>query len=114
MSKLTLAVVFVAVGAMFVGIALPLITRRIPPNRLYGLRTRATLNDEWVWYEANARSARGLLLLGVALAGLALVLAFGIELSATAYALVWTGLLSWSERWGFPRTASCWRSACTE
>ena len=34
-------------GLVFVAIAIPLIRRRIPPNRLYGLRVPATFVDEW-------------------------------------------------------------------
>jgi len=57
-----------AAGLLLVAIAIPLIRRRIPPNGLYGLRVPATFADEWVWYEANARSGRDLICLGVLLA----------------------------------------------
>ena len=65
---------FLVVGMVFVAVAIPLIRRRIPPNGGYGLRVPATFADEWVWYEANARAARALVALGLALAALALVL----------------------------------------
>ncbi len=35
-------------------VALPLALRKVGPNVVYGYRTRATLADEDVWYEANA------------------------------------------------------------
>ena len=35
-------------------IAIPLALRKVGPNIVYGYRTRATLADEDVWYEANA------------------------------------------------------------
>jgi uncharacterized membrane protein len=35
-------------------VAIPLALRKVRPNVIYGFRTRATLADEDVWYEANA------------------------------------------------------------
>ena len=55
---------FSAVGLLLIGLAIPLIRRRVKPNGLYGLRVPATFADEWVWYEANARSGRDLAILG--------------------------------------------------
>jgi uncharacterized membrane protein len=54
-------------GIVLILIALPLLFRRIGPNGIYGLRIPATFADEWVWYEANARSARDMCVLGVVL-----------------------------------------------
>ena len=42
-------------------IALPLALRKIPRNRLYGVRTRRTLADDRVWYETNAYGGRCLI-----------------------------------------------------
>jgi uncharacterized membrane protein len=60
-----IAILFVAVGLLMMGLAIPLMRRRIAPNQTYGLRTAATFADEWVWYEANARSGRDLAIFGV-------------------------------------------------
>ena len=49
-------------GPLLVLLAIPLWLRRIPPNRFYGMRTRATLADEALWYDVNARSGRDLAL----------------------------------------------------
>ncbi len=51
-----------------------MILRRVPPNRIYGLRVPATFADEEVWYEANAKSGWDLVILGIALAVLAALL----------------------------------------
>ena len=56
---------FWLVGLLFVGLAIPLVRRKVRPNQLYGLRVPATLENEAVWYEANARSGRDLLWLGI-------------------------------------------------
>jgi uncharacterized membrane protein len=47
--------------------AVPLWMRMVPPNRFYGVRTRATLDDEQRWYAVNARTGLDLLLSGVVL-----------------------------------------------
>ena len=39
---------------IFAIIAIPLILRKVPRNVIYGFRTRATLENDFVWYEANA------------------------------------------------------------
>jgi uncharacterized membrane protein len=39
---------------IFVIIAIPLILKKVPRNVVYGFRTRATLENDFVWYEANA------------------------------------------------------------
>jgi hypothetical protein len=58
-------------------LAVPLMLRKVPPNVVYGYRTRATLRDERTWYEANAHFGRGLLVasaISAALAAIALAL----------------------------------------
>lgn len=56
---------FAFIGLVFIGAALPLMLRRVPPNAMYGLRVGETLENEAVWYEANARSAGDLLWIGI-------------------------------------------------
>jgi uncharacterized membrane protein len=55
--------VLAALLAVLLGV--PLWLRRVPPNRFYGVRTRATLGDEARWYEVNARCGRDLAIAGV-------------------------------------------------
>ena len=40
--------------AVFAVIAIPLILRKVPRNVIYGFRIKATLENDFVWYEANA------------------------------------------------------------
>lgn len=73
-------ILYTAVGVLFIGLAVPLIKRRIPPNQLYGFRTAATLASEEVWYAANEYSGRQLRLLGaVILAAIPLLLLLQVE-----------------------------------
>jgi uncharacterized membrane protein len=55
-------VTILACDLLFAIIAIPLILRKVPRNVVYGFRTRATLENDFVWYEANAYFGRGFLL----------------------------------------------------
>lgn len=83
---------FVGVGLLLVVLALPLMRRRVPPNGWYGVRVDATFADEWVWYEANARSGRDLLFLGMVQVALALLLG-ALAVSENVYAFANIALL---------------------
>jgi uncharacterized membrane protein len=59
------SVLFAVVGMVLIGISIPLIMRRVPPNAFYGCRTRKTLSDPKIWYEANYISGKDFCLSGV-------------------------------------------------
>jgi len=80
-------------AVLIIALAIPLRMRRVPPNRFYGVRTRATLADEDTWYDVNARSGRDLLVAGALfLVGIFVVDAVGArwvpELRTLASAMV--------------------------
>ena len=56
---------FALVGILFVGLSIPLIRNRVPPNRFYGFRTAKTLSDPKIWYEVNHISGKDLFVAGV-------------------------------------------------
>jgi len=56
--RIILPGLFLGLGALLHLLAGPLIRRRVPPNRGYGLRVPATFSDESVWYDANEASGR--------------------------------------------------------
>jgi len=64
----------VTLGVIIGLLGLPLWRRNVPRNELYGLKTRATLASDAVWYEANARSGLDLIAFGVVLATVGLTL----------------------------------------
>ena len=85
-------------AVLLILLALPLWMRMVPPNRLYGVRTRATLGDEERWYAVNATSGRDLLVSGIVLlAGILLIERLGAtwppELRNLASAVLLIGLL---------------------
>jgi uncharacterized membrane protein len=53
------------IGLLLIATGIPLLLRRVRPNGIYGVRLPATLADETVWYEINARGGRDLILIGV-------------------------------------------------
>lgn len=57
-------------GYLLVVVALPLALRLIPPNAVYGVRSRETLASRGRWYDTNAKAGRLLLLGGAWLIGL--------------------------------------------
>lgn len=69
-----LALLFVALGALFIGLGVPLARGRVPPNDWYGCRTRATLSNEQVWYAVNRVTGRDMIAGGVLIAACALAL----------------------------------------
>jgi hypothetical protein len=67
-----------ACDAVFALIAIPLVLRKVRRNVVYGFRTRATLSDDSIWYEANAYFGRALLIAcGVSAAAIVLVYLMG-------------------------------------
>lgn len=48
-------------AVIFAVLALPLIAGVVPPNRIYGVRTRATLAKPDLWYRANRAAGVGVL-----------------------------------------------------
>lgn len=57
-------VLFGLIGLLFMGLSIPLIRGRIPPNRIYGFRTPKTLSDPQIWYEANRIMGNDMFLAG--------------------------------------------------
>ena len=97
--RLVAVSIFFFVAALFIGLAIPLLRRSIPPNYLYGVRTRAALSDPAVWYETNVQGGRDLVTVGVLL----LVTAGGLllipGLSVDAYVFSCTGVLVLGTLW---------------
>ena len=60
-----LAYVTAGAGLLIFGAAIPLILRRVPPNGIYGVRTKAAFASEGDWYRINAIGGRYLAVSGV-------------------------------------------------
>jgi len=63
--------------AVLIPFGIPMIFRKVKPNNFYGFRTGKTLSDEAIWYDANARAGKGMVIAGiVTLIGLSILLPF--------------------------------------
>lgn len=71
--------------ALFAVISLPLIFRKVPRNPIYGYRTRATLQSDTLWYDANAYFGRWFLMASVLTSAIAVVIDIWRGISPEAY-----------------------------
>src|SRR5688572_14194465 len=93
----TAALLFTAVGLLFVGLGVPLLCGRVRPNSWYGCRTEKTLSDEKVWYAVNRVTGRDLIAAGIAVVAVSVaILFFGRDMSPNhaVLALLFVMLLS--------------------
>jgi len=61
----SLAALISGSGLLIALLAIPLILRRVPPNMLYGVRTKAAFASDADWYRINAQGGRYLLVSGL-------------------------------------------------
>ncbi len=81
-----------SIGALLIAMSVPLILKKIPPNKWYGLRIPATFSDETVWYEANVWMAKDMLRLGVLTIIAGAVLSF-VPMPLWGKVLIWCGIV---------------------
>ena len=60
-----LASMTVVLPVITILISIPLVLRIVPPNLFYGFRTRKTLSNTELWYEANYRGGVNLIIASV-------------------------------------------------
>jgi len=56
---------FAIPALLFFVVALPLVLGIIPPNRIYGFRTKRTLSDDGIWYRVNRFAGIAIMLASV-------------------------------------------------
>jgi uncharacterized membrane protein len=56
------------IGFLLIGISIPLMLEKVPPNRWYGFRVAKTLSSESIWYPANQVAGYDLMWAGIAIA----------------------------------------------
>jgi len=88
-----LLILFLAGGAVLIGISIPLIQRRVAPNHGYGFRVRRTLEDPDLWYPVNSYSGWWGLGVGVAEIVVATALYFVLDLDVALYASIVGGVV---------------------
>src|SRR5579859_4595039 len=101
-----LMVMYVVMGLVVVGLAIPLVLRRIKPNPFYGVRLGRIMKDEKLWYAANAYVGWWMIALGVLTAILAVVLPMFPHVSILRYTLGVLGIIGVGT---LVATIFCWR-----
>ena len=60
-------------GLLFIILSIPLILKKVPPNPIYGFRTKKTLSDKQIWYKANYYCGLQLFYVGLIYMGFILI-----------------------------------------
>lgn len=86
--------VYLLAGGLLVVLGLPLYFGKVPPNQVYGFRTRATLENPQKWFAVNRVCGGWMVLVGTAVAGVATWVArlgYGVSKSALIDLSVFAG-----------------------
>lgn len=86
--KIFVLIAYALVGLMNICIGIPLILRRVAPNRTYGFKVEKTLNNPDIWYEANAYYGRILTISSIIETIITVALYFVHGLNVLAYAIL--------------------------
>ncbi|MFH1042413.1 MAG: SdpI family protein [bacterium] len=57
----------ILIGLIIIGMSIPLVLKKIPPNHWYGLQVPATLNNKSVWYKVNKSIGKKSLYFGISI-----------------------------------------------
>jgi uncharacterized membrane protein len=83
------ALLFSITGMVYIGIGIPLLLGRVPPNSWYGARTMKTLSNDTIWYAVNRVTGRDLVIGGVAvIVACVAIIFFGQSLHPNSVALL--------------------------
>ena len=84
---------FPALGLALAALGWPMATRRVGPNRWYGVRLPATFADQQVWYDANAVAGRDMIVLGAVIVIVAVALPRLTDVRDGTYVGICAGVL---------------------
>ena len=89
----TIAIIYVLIGLLFVGLSIPLILGKVKPNRWYGFRTRQTVENPDIWYPANTYAGWWLLVMGFIIVVVAMAGLFIPNISEDGYVILVTVIM---------------------
>jgi uncharacterized membrane protein len=89
-----IAAVISGSGLLISLLAVPMIRRRVPPNRLYGVRTKASFSSDSDWYRINAIGGRYLAIAGIVILVVGSI-GFFLPLSARDTYSIIAGVVAW-------------------
>ena len=82
-----LTIVFMLTGLLMIGLSIPMIRGKVSPNKWYGFRVKATLENPDVWYPANVYAGKLLCATGIITVVAAVVCAFIPGITEESYAI---------------------------
>ncbi|MCE5324441.1 SdpI family protein [bacterium] len=82
------ALLWLGPALVLVFMSIPLILGKIPPNKMYGLRVKKTLESPDIWYPANQYAGWAMLWAGVTTLIMTTLLAFIPQVSIAVYGIV--------------------------
>ena len=82
-----LIIVYILTGLLFIGLSIPMMRGKVSPNKWYGFRVKATLENPDIWYPANAYAGKLLCATGIITVVSAVVCAFIPGISEDDYAI---------------------------
>jgi len=82
----TMLAMYVLFGLLLIGLAIPLLLDKIPPNGWYGFRVPSTLYNPDIWYKVNRYAARWMVFSGIITVIAAILLYYLLDLSVDGYA----------------------------
>lgn len=66
----------IIIALIMIGMSVPFLLSKVPPNNLYGFRTKHTMSNPKVWYSANIVVSRLTIICGALMLALAATLPF--------------------------------------
>jgi hypothetical protein len=90
----TIAAVISSSGLLIFLLAIPMVLRRVPPNRLYGVRTKASFASDDDWYRINAIGGRYLAVAGLVILVVGIVGFFLPESAPDSY-IISAAAITW-------------------
>jgi uncharacterized membrane protein len=85
-----LMLIYIATSALIIVLSVPMMQRKVKPNRWYGFRVPKTLNNPDIWYDANAYCGRWLVIAGAATIIASLVFGVIPDISLDLYVMLVT------------------------
>jgi len=74
--KIALLAIEAVTAIVFIAMSIPLIMGKVPPNGMFGVRVRKTIENEELWYRANAYFGKDFLIASTLVLALCIALYF--------------------------------------
>ena len=70
---------YILVGILEIIMGIPLLLKKVKPNRFYGFRLPKTLSNNEIWYKSNKYVGRDFVIMGIIITLISLVMLMAID-----------------------------------